>query len=122
MVGPLVDWIVWYADGSTFTSAQGEPKDSPKFGVIAVAQADAWLGHEVMTGEWYVYRADVRKWFFCDSFGVKDQMIHFGHVIGAVRPGRFVTNDEYAAILKTTFDDPRLPRRSALKPLPRGQG
>lgn len=117
-----VQWKIWYEDGTTFTSAQGDPKDSPTHGVIAVAQADNWLGHEVITGEWYIYRDDVQKWMFCDSFGVKDQMIHYGHVISAVRPGRYVTNFQYHEILKMTMDDPELPRRSALKPKPRGQG
>lgn len=76
-----MDWVVLYADGSEFGSSDGGPEDAPRWGVMAVIQADvasgarwesspigqwgwrggAWVGFEDHMGLWD-YIGNSRDW------------------------------------------------------------
>ena len=51
-----MEWAVYYADGSTFTSEDGPPESAPRVGVQCVLQSDERTGHDVLrssVGRWY---------------------------------------------------------------------
>jgi hypothetical protein len=108
-----MQWKIWYEGGSTFSSDQGSPQDSPKFGVLAITQADGMHGQLTLSGgEFYVYRDDVAEWYHCDTFGTFDQLIHYAHCISCIRPGRFTTNQEFNDIQSAAINDKELPKFS----------
>ncbi len=111
----MLVWKIWYEGGATFTSAAGRPQDSPKFGVLAICQADENHGHLVLSGgEFYVFRDDLQEWLHVDNFGLHDQLIHYADDINTVRAGRFTTNQEFKSALSAALNDPEMPRRNAL--------
>src|SRR5574340_596104 len=42
---PMLDWIIYYSDGTIFCNLDGEPDQAPPMGVQAIACVDGlWLG------------------------------------------------------------------------------
>ena len=98
-------WRIYYADGSTFSSDEGEPKDSPPWGAVLVTQRDV-PGMDVLSGEpFFVHRADLDLWLKVDEVGLMDQMAHFAHVIDCVRPGRWAPVPEWKAICRRADEE-----------------
>jgi hypothetical protein len=46
----IPDWTIFYHDGSTFSSDDGEPQDTPGLGVLAIVIADDAVGYRVVQG------------------------------------------------------------------------
>jgi hypothetical protein len=93
-----MNWILFYADGSTFSNLDGEAHESPPSGMVAFAQNHPDVGHEVRDGHTFIFKDD--RWWSCDMQGVQDQLIHFAHEIQAYRLGRWATDAEYTNIMK----------------------
>lgn len=109
----MLSWRIYYDDGSTFDSAQGEPHEAPGLGVQAVVQVDERVGRVILTRfDWYYYRADLREWWASDLFGLLDQLTSDTRgVVLAVRAGRNAA--AYDAILARAHGDPDFPPKSA---------
>lgn len=105
-------WRVFYADGSSFGSADGLPEASPAWGVVAIGQANGITGHSVLIGDFFLY---FDRWYACDREGMIDQCVHRGHELRAFRLGRLLGPDEWAAVLSRAIHSD-LPRRSAFLP------
>lgn len=90
-------WRLVYEDGSTFTSEQGKPNDSPKTGSIFVQQRGVNGADIVGEGaKAIIYREDKGGWMpVYDEFGLMDQLMHFAPVISCVRPGRQMWTPEF---------------------------
>ena len=88
---PAYAWKLVYEDGSEFTNLDGEPWESPPWGVIFVVQPgrfeDMLRGKGLGKG-YYYFRSDYGRWCFCDDVGMYDQLSHYAHVITAWRFGR----------------------------------
>jgi hypothetical protein len=84
-----VDWIAYYADGSTFSSADGEPEDVPPNGVIAIWQRIE--GRPLATGAFYSYRHG--EWIGHDLPGAIAQMKERG----MLKEGLYLSRAEWKA-------------------------
>lgn len=101
-----MDWRIYYGDGSTFDSTQGEPEDAPAFDFQCVVQPDPRVGRTVMAGwDWYYYRVDIGEWWGSDIHGLLDLLLH-RFPIKAVCQGRHSYNPVYTEIIKKASEDP----------------
>lgn len=95
----MSSWTLHYEDGSTFTSEQGKPYDSPGWGVIFITQDVP--GRDVVWNEQhYIYRADRGYWTGHDDIGMIDQHVHFTPVIICHRVGRDMDTVEFKRMLQ----------------------
>lgn len=84
----MVQWIIYYGDGSTFSNLDGEPEQAPPFGVQAIACNDGlWLGG--------------------DFVGLIDYLCRIGKKV--VRFGTHIHNFKYEPILRIARADISIP-------------
>lgn len=98
-------WKVFYGDGSTFSSADGEAQDAPPLDVQAIAQMDPEVGRHVILGprfgkDYYYYEDG--EWYAADIFGLFDYLMRSG----LVKFGRTISNKDFNSIVKRATDDP----------------
>lgn len=61
-------WIIYYEDGSIFSSADGEPWRAPPFGIQVIHQHCLSTGQErIARCDWYVWRPTANRWFGIDT-------------------------------------------------------
>lgn len=110
----MLEWRIYYADGSTFDSGQGDAHESPfERGVIAIVYPDSDIGRRVLSSfDDYYYRADQGLWYGCDAWATKWYLIRHAYVITAVRPGETLPTDQYRQIFNCAANDPDFPRKS----------
>jgi len=114
-----IAWRIYYSDGTTFDSTQGEPVDSPVFGVQCIVMVDPEPSTSsyhtgrlnVHAGDWYWW--DGERWWTGDLFGLLDAAIH-GRC-KAARQGQMLPVAQYNAIYKRAEADEDFPRRSAFR-------
>lgn len=105
----MLAWRIYYGDGGTYSSADGDPADAPARGVQAIVQADTQVGRHVLSGfDYYWWEG---TWFGGDLFGLFDYLIEPGPK--AVKFGRTVPNDVFERVIRAACDDPDFPRKSA---------
>lgn len=108
------EWKIYYSGGETYSNLDGPASAAQKTDVQAVAQTHEEHGHHVEhTTDYYVYY-DTGLWRGVDIFGLWDYLAQAGSKV--VLFGRWVSNEEYAEIIKRALHDPDLPKRSAWKP------
>lgn len=97
-----IAWQLRYDDGSTFTSLDGAPEDSPPWGCVGVIQPTLipddpdWC---IVGAEYLLWRTDLQRWTKCgDIVGLVDQLTHRAHLIACVRPGRYMPTRDYKAL------------------------
>jgi len=84
----LWSFKIVYENGDIYTSLDGLPKDAPNWGVLAIAQPNVDY-RDILWNEYvYIYRTDRGFWTGHDRGGLIDQLVHFAHLIEAVRFGR----------------------------------
>ncbi len=95
-------WKLYYPDGTTFDSTQGEPWEAPAYPVIAILQ-----GAVVEHGrDWYLWRKDYQAWI-----GVKGdaslalQMMKHARFIEACVAGENLPNEVFQAVLDRAVND-----------------
>lgn len=84
----MINWRIYYEDGSAFDSDMGTPAEAPANGVIAINQVTGCGHHPLDTfktsekrlfGEdWYWWRADLDCWLQGERDGMLDQFMHSG--------------------------------------------
>lgn len=87
---PGYKWKLWYEDGRSFSSLDGEPWESPEWGVALVVQTNHPQQIVAHSLEYYYHRTDLDMWCDADPIGMIDQMVTYGHLIDCVRVGRWV--------------------------------
>ncbi|MDQ3730312.1 MAG: hypothetical protein M3355_12075 [Actinomycetota bacterium] len=99
-------WRVYYGDGSTFSSEDGEPKDAPKRGVQLVARIiDSPNGPQMA----YAYRDDFYwwaegdGWIGGDHYGFWDYMTQPGAKV--VLFGRSIKDSDYREIVDRAMSE-----------------
>lgn len=100
-------WTLWYSDGSTFTSQEGKPEDSPPWGVVLITQEVENMDMLAYQKDYFLYRTDWEQWIEVDNFGLMDHMIHNAHNISCVRGGRWMPTNEWKALQKRAAVDLR---------------
>lgn len=79
----MLRWKLYYADRTTFSSADGEWGEAPVFGVMAVASPEPNVVREIDrarpgTGDYYIWDPDGSKPWWVDSGGLEDFLIRSG--------------------------------------------
>lgn len=103
-------WRLYYDDGSTFSDLEGEPWESPLWGVIGVIQppvrhrtAGGIVGKN---GDYLLYRQDLGLWHLIGASGLQDHLAHFAHLITCVRVTRWMPEDkEFGALWERMRED-----------------
>ncbi len=105
----MVKWVIFYSDGSSFSSKDGSPDDAPALDIQVIAQGDETVGRKLLIHkDYYWYESD--RWYGGELFGLYDYLIRSRRA----KFGRYVTDATYAAAVKAAMDDPRLPVKSAV--------
>lgn len=96
-------WRVYYADGSVFTSQEGEPWDAPRLGVQVVAQ-ERDGDHELVWGrDHFYYDPGAGGWCTTDLFGA------LTHLATAPRQcllfGQWMADDRFARLMERVHAD-----------------
>lgn len=92
----LIQWRIYYGDGSTFDDQNGALDAAPGLGVIAVLhQAPCWsLWYDK---DWYWFRDG--EWFGGDLTGLLDHLIYYRELT-LVFMGRVIRDLDYRHILE----------------------
>ena len=113
-----MDWRIYYADGSTFDSSQGEPKDAPGFRVVCIAMRNESVGR-VICCKWYAYywNPEERAWSGTDLFSMLIRRA-MRLPTEAESFGEMLSNEHFNEIMDRAANDPDFPVRTGF--LPRG--
>lgn len=99
--GSRVDWIIFYGDGSTFSSDDGKPCDAPPLNVQVLIQENA-------NGKWVFYTKDnyyvwgwrsKNEWVAVDQAGREDYDFHHTGCKNVLF-GRWIDDISYEKIYK----------------------
>ena len=105
----MAEWVIWYADESSFSSDDGSPWEAPRDNVICIAVALPEVGRHTVQG------VDYYCWHFEDSLWVPHgrtglhQYLRLPGKSKVVLEGYWVPRDRFTRILKLSKHDPRLP-------------
>ena len=106
-------WKIFYPDGASYSSDDGDPALAPKRGVQAIAVTDSMIGRRIERSEnFYIWTPANGGWRGADKFGLFDYLIDPGYKI--VLFGRTLSEDEYRKIWDRVSNDSDLPPRSAV--------
>ena len=95
-------WRIYYGDGDTFDSSQGDPKDAPAFNVQACVSRDISPHRERFVAHKFdYYWFEDGEWFGGDIFGLFDYLARSG----MVKFGRTISNDQFDRVIKAATDD-----------------
>lgn len=109
----MIDWRIYYDDGSTFSSEDGSPEDAPAFGAVVIVFPDEEVGRVIMHGwDWYYWVPEDGTWWGADIYGLLDRLLHRIDC-RALLQGRNMLNTEYLALFKRASEDPDFPLKSA---------
>jgi hypothetical protein len=107
----MIQWRIFYDDGSTFDNEQGAPYDAPGLGVICIVKMDTQSGRGILSGFDYYLYIDI-EWMGADLFGLLDHVLNrFAHLRG-VCAGRTIDNGTYQLILRRAHEDDDFPVKS----------
>lgn len=99
-------WRIYYSDGSTFDSLQGEPVSAPPFGIACIVQSEPSLGRVIVsTFDFYYWVDEQQQWWGSDWSGVLDRMLHRLPVY-ALLQGRSVDHETFRLIMRRADQDP----------------
>jgi hypothetical protein len=89
--------MAFYEGGSTFSSDQGRPEDTPCWGIVVIAQkVGAAYDNVLCSGvPWYVFRWDLGFWMELDTIGFHDALLNSVQHISVVRPGRYTRTTDF---------------------------
>ena len=110
----MIEWRIYYGDGSTFDSSQGPPEAAPPHNVIAVMQKNELTGRDVFNSwDWYLFKDGIGWWGY-DLHGVLDQVMNDpDRKIHGLIQGRTIPNEDFKWIIERARNDSDLPRKSA---------
>ena len=110
----MADWIVFYADGSSFSSEDGAPEDAPRRGVEIIAQREDDSGRVLWWGHDYFWWLDGhRQWVGGDRIGLVEHLADPGSY-KVVLIGKVVPYHAFREIYRQAVNDPRLPPKSTM--------
>lgn len=114
----MSDWIIWYSDGSSFSSEQGAPEDAPRWGVICIAAYSGDHGRMIWHGtDYYGWVCEpgclLGDWISFDATGLLDYLANRPGREKIVLIGRHVPPDVFHRVYRMADTDPRLPPRSS---------
>jgi hypothetical protein len=100
-------WRIFYDDGSTFDSTQGEPHEAPTEGFVCAVGYDETGSRYIMHG-WDFYCFDEGQWWGMDRMGLHDRLRR--NALYAYKEGRTVTKSRFSELTTRAHLDPDFPR------------
>ena len=92
-----MQWAIYYADGSVYTSEDGPPFDGPGYGVLVIWQE----GHDLLFNkDFYLWHRGFKCWLETDLVGLVDYLVIAAPLIEAVKVGRVVPRDAFKAVMR----------------------
>lgn len=113
----MVEWIIWYADGTTFSSDEGGPEQAPKEGVIVVGVRDQQVGRRLLhSGDYFCWQHDNlgaqnSEWVVHNSDGLKYYLSR-PFEVGIYIIGYNLTGLKWQMIYADAMGDKRLPDKT----------
>lgn len=105
----MINWRIYYGDGSTFDNEDGGPEHAPCGGVQYVAWYDVdnrrRLAH---SSDYYIFEQD--RWFGVDASGFWQYMGEPG--LKCVKLGRMIGDLQFRAISSKAMNDLSIERAS----------
>lgn len=110
----MAQWVIWYSDGSSFSSDDGTPADAPRLYVQCIAVADISCGNYVLAEQnFYCWHDD--QWVPHDQTGLFQYLAAPGSE-KIVLFGYWIDRGRYASMRVKAQDDERLPKVTAGPP------
>ncbi len=107
----MVDWRIYYHDGSTFDSDDGTPDDAPAYGVIWILQripfGREFINELVVWGVFYHYIPGDR-WYGGDDYGLRERLRDHTPIEGVCQ-GRLIDFEEFNTAMTAAYNDPDFP-------------
>lgn len=115
----MFKWKIYYGDGTVYDQNQS-PYHAPAVNVQAIALASKDHGYTIFSlVDYYWYEADADTWLGGDQIGYFDYMTRKG--VKQVLFGRYITDENFQAIINRIVSDPDLPEKTGWFPNePRG--
>ena len=117
----MLKWRIYYSDGTTFDSNQGEPWEAPGRGIICIVQPDPSpmmqnVNTQVLRGHpYYWYHREWGYWLHSDRDGFIDQFNNDREdVVCALKMGRWADFVKYYKIIDRANNDPDFPKKSGV--------
>lgn len=72
----MVQWVIWYADGSSFSNIDGKPEDAPRAEVICIAAYSGDHGRMIWHAtDYYIWETQWGgEWISVDREGLSDYL------------------------------------------------
>ena len=106
-------WKIYYDDGTTFDSDQGQPHEAPAMGfILALGYDQAGTRHIMQGWDHYCFDRATQQWWGMDLFGVFDRL-RFNKEIYAYKEGRTISKIAWQDMLIRANNDPDFPKRRA---------
>jgi len=108
----MIDWKVYYGDGSALSNEQVEADHLPGRNVVCVVNRHPDVGKQIVTRHDYYWFEQV--WFGGDLFGLYDYLLLPGWK--KVLFGRTLPTKDYEDVIKAALNDKDFPAKSAKLP------
>jgi hypothetical protein len=107
----MVDWKIYYHDGSTFDSDDGSPDDAPAYGVLSVLHRVPFEDRErnefIIYGDFYYYITGDR-WYGGDDYGLREHLRDHTPLEGVCQ-GRLIDFEAFNNVMKIVKRDSDFP-------------
>jgi len=101
-------WCIYYADGSTFSSEDGEPHEAPaEFFICAIGYGEDGVRYIMHGWNYYRWDKESKQWWGMDDQGLKTTLRH-GEVY-AYKEGYTVTKTAFHEIVDRAHRNPDFP-------------
>ena len=116
LVPTTAKWIIFYDDGSSFSSLDGDPWEAPRTGVICIAVAHISCGNYILAEQnFYCWHFEDSEWVPHDQNGLWQYLQKPGPYKVTLQ-GYWINRERYAAMRSAAGKDERLPSRTANPP------
>ncbi len=106
----MIQWRIYYSDGSTFDSTQGTSDDAPAFGVQVILQlTDNGRIRDSVTGGDFYLCSENGRWSGSDLVGLIDRLANRVPFSGFLI-GRWDPWEDYQVILRQSEADTDFPQ------------
>lgn len=111
----MVEWVIYYADGSRCTSEDCRPEDTPPTGVQVVLVRDGRCGRRVLKmADYYMWSGELGRWLEAEH--PSSVIVRAMHEPILVRAGQYLREADFEKILIAAHNDPDLPAVSPSEP------
>lgn len=106
----MLDWRIYYGDGSMFDSTMGSPAEAPPLDVQVINERTEKEGVVRLSAkDYYWHDARLGQWCAGDQFGLFDWLLTGG---GGVKFGRSMRTPDFDALFRRAVADPDFPRKA----------